>query len=203
MESASRIRYKTARDELNAMKTSTTSAEFSTALLAFLTFGRSVLDVARSEAARRGGREPMKHRIEDAEKGPLVAFFIGARNAALKENRYERMHATVSIEPTIAIRFHITSGDVLISPSRGIDESKEPRQKDILEIEVREGKPAEASASVDVKQEFYFASGPYSGQSVIGLSEQFLTRLETVVNQVEESIGNSSPVTNPSSGSAR
>ncbi len=75
METGSRARYKITRDQLNAMKTSTTSAEFSTALLAFLTFGRSVLHVARSEAARHGVRQPMKHRIEAAEEEPLSLYY--------------------------------------------------------------------------------------------------------------------------------
>lgn len=196
MESDSRRRYNVARDALSAMKTSTTSAEFSTALLHFLTFGRSVLSVAGAETAKSGVRQPMKQRIELAEKEPLIAFFIGERNAALKENRYRRMVTTVSIEPpAVRIQLQVAADDVLVSPSRGIDESKEPREQ-VLQIEVREGRPPEGGPAA-IRQEFYSASGPFSGQSVIGLSEQLLGHLEKIVNQVEEL------VTNPSSGSAR
>ena len=196
MESDARRRHGVALADLNAMMTATSSAEFSVAFLGFVTFGRSILDVAGAEAASHGKRHYIKNAIEKAEEDDLVGFFIGVRNYALKRNQYPGMHSAVTTEPQVTIRLHVESGDVLISPSRGIDETLHPPE--VFEIQVREKKPA-AGAAVE-SQEFFFATGKYEGQSVIDLSRQFLERLETVVDKLESTLGG--PI-DLSSGSAR
>jgi hypothetical protein len=193
MSSDTRNRYNIALDQLKAMKTSTSSAEFSPAFLGFLTWSCSVLNVARSEAAKSTDqRHYFKRKVDDLEKDGLVSFFIDARNDALKESKYEGMHSVVFIEPTFAIRFRVEAGDVLVSPSRGIDESHEPKRQ-VLELEMRETKTDEAKVPTKVSQDFFFATGKYKGQSVNELSGHYLRRLEPLVDEIDQSIQKREP----------